>query len=83
MGFLAALGLVGSGLFAVQVARGRSALPKWAAVITPGFFTVVVSLVGLASPNPEAFAALSANVAHVFFCGGLLVAARRVREDAA
>jgi hypothetical protein len=80
-GFLAVLALVGSGFFAVVVARGRSPLPRWAALINPALLAVAVSLVGLLSPSPEAAAALSANVAHVLFFGGLLLAAPRAAGE--
>lgn len=81
-GFLALLGLVGSVVYAVQVGRGRSRLPRWAAAVNPAALSLLISLLGAATPAAEAFAALSANVAHVFFFGGLLVAVRGPGEDA-
>ncbi|MEW5740610.1 MAG: hypothetical protein AB1938_16900 [Myxococcota bacterium] len=81
--FVAVLGVVGSGFFAVVVARGKSVLPRWAAAVNPALLSVAVSLVGVASPNPEAVLALSANVAHILFFGGLLVALRRAPGEVA
>lgn len=81
-GFLAVLGVVASGFFAVVVARGRSKLPRWAAVVNPALLSAVVSVVGAFTPSPEAFLALSANVAHILFFGGLVLALPRAPAEA-
>jgi hypothetical protein len=61
--------LAASLAFALQVARDRSALPRWVAWTNPAFGTLVVALTGLALSEPvRSFLAPAApNLAHALF----------------
>jgi hypothetical protein len=74
---IAALSVVGSGIFFVTVLVGRSTLPRWTAFANPVGLTLALVALGRGWATGEAFLVPAApNVAHVLFFG-LVAAVRR------